>query len=134
MAVNRDETGRFVAGNKSGGRPKVPEELREAIRASCPDAVRYLVEVMSNPKEKTAYRIDAAKTLLDRGYGKPTQMQDVQLDISGAVGLDAQIRAILIERDKNRFYVDELLSKAGNVDGNADCTENASNADNARAE
>ena len=111
-----------------GGRPKIPEEVREIIKASCPDAVRYLVELMRNPKEKTAYRLDAAKTLLDRGYGKPAQMQDIQLDVSGAVGLDAQIRAILLERDKNRFYVDELLpSKVGNVD-------NADNADNARAD
>ncbi len=114
-----------------GGRPKIPADVKEAIRASCPDAVRYLVEVMSNPKEKTAYRLDAAKTLLDRGYGKPTQMQDVQLDVSGAVGLDAQIRAILIERDKNRFYVDDLLQHSGNADDNANRPDNA---DNTRAD
>ncbi len=127
MPANREKSGRFTTGVSGNplGRPKVPEELREAIRASCPDAVRYLVEVMSNPKEKTAYRLDAAKTLLDRGYGKPAQMQDIQLDVSGAVGLDAQIRAILIERDKKRFYVDEMLPPSVNADDNASTTDYA---------
>ena len=130
MSIKRDKSGRFLPGHSEGGRPKIPQEVREAIRAACPEAVEYLIELMSNPEEKTAYRLDAAKTLLDRGYGKPVQMQDVQLDMSGAVSLDAQIRAILIERDKNRFYADDLLTKAGNDDINADNPDNTSNPDN----
>lgn len=127
MPANRENSGQFQKGQSGNpnGRPKIPVEVREAIRAACPEAVQYLIELMSNPEEKTAYRLDAAKTLLDRGYGKPVQMQDVQLDMSGAVGLDAQIRAILIERDKNRVYVDEMLSPSGNADDNADNANNA---------
>ena len=130
MSANREKTGQFQKGQSGNpsGRPKIPEDVRIKIRAACPEAVDYLIELMSNPEEKTAYRLDAAKTLLDRGYGKPVQMQDVQLEMSGAVDLDAQIRAILIERDKNRFYANDLLTKAGNDDGNPD------NPDNARAE
>ena len=131
---NRTARGRPFQKGQSGnpaGRPKMPEDVKSKIRCACPEAVDYLIELMSNPKEKTAYRLDAAKTLLDRGYGKPVQMQDVQLEMSGAVDLDAQIRAILIERDKARFYADDLLTKAGNDDDNASNTDNP---DNARAE
>ena len=130
MPANRENSGQFQKGQSGNpnGRPKIPVEVREAIRAACPQAVEYLIELMSNPEEKTAYRLDAAKTLLDRGYGKPVQMQDVQLDMSGAVSLDAQIRAILIERDKSRFYADDVLTKSENVDDN---TDNADNPDNA---
>ena len=136
MPANRENSGLFQKGQSGNpnGRPKIPVEVREAIRAACPQAVEYLIELMSNPEEKTAYRLDAAKTLLDRGYGKPVQMQDVQLDMSGAVSLDAQIRAILIERDKNRFYADDVLVKSENVDDNTDNADNASSPDNARAE
>ncbi len=81
MPANRDENGRFVAGNNANpsGRPKVPKDVREATRAACPEAVQFLINLMRNPKEKTAYRLDAAKTLLDRGYGKPESMSKIEL-------------------------------------------------------
>lgn len=100
MPVLRDKTGRFLPGNaSSGGRPKIPEEVREATRAACPEAVQLLVKIMRDEKQKTAYRLDAAKTLLDRGYGKPVQMQDVALDVVGGLDVRAQVRSILLERD-----------------------------------
>ena len=79
MAVNRDKNGRFVAGNSGGGRPKIPADVKEAIRAACPEAVQFLIELMRNTREKTAYRLDAAKTLLERGYGKPESMSKIEL-------------------------------------------------------
>ena len=72
MTEKRDENGRFVAGNPGGGRPKVPADVREAIRAACPEAVKVLIDLLHSKKE--AYRLEAAKTLLDRGYGKPESM------------------------------------------------------------
>lgn len=84
MAENRDAKGRFVAGNPGGGRPKVPADVREAIRAACPEAVRVLVELLHSKKE--AYRLEAAKTLLDRGYGKPETMSRVELSGSAESG------------------------------------------------
>ena len=54
-----------VSGNPSG-RPKIPADVREAIKAACPEAVRVLIELLHSKKE--AYRLEAAKTLLDRAF------------------------------------------------------------------
>ena len=80
MTENRDKNGRFVAGNKSnGGRPKYPQEVKDAIKAACPEAVEVLIGIMRDATEKTAYRLEAAKTILERGYGKPEVMSKVEL-------------------------------------------------------
>lgn len=83
-----------------GGRPKIPEDVKEAIRAACPKAVSVLVSMLNSKKE--AYRLEAAKTLLDRGYGKPVQMQDVSLDLTGTLDVVAQIRRVVMEMDNDR--------------------------------
>ncbi len=79
MPANRDENGRFVAGNNANpsGRPKVPKDVREAIKAACPEAVRVLIELLHD--KKSLIRLEAAKTLLDRGYGKPESMSKIEL-------------------------------------------------------
>ena len=81
MPCKRDENGRFIPGTipNPTGRPKVPQEVREAIRAACPEAVETLIGIMRNMKEKTPYRLEAAKILLERGYGKPEAMSKVEL-------------------------------------------------------
>ena len=81
MPTNRTATGQFSAGTSGNptGRPKVPKEVREAIRAACPEAVETLIWIMRNVKEKTPYRLEAAKILLERGYGKPEAMSKVEL-------------------------------------------------------
>ena len=77
MTVKRDENGRFLPGNSGSGRPKIPADVKEAIKAACPEAVRVLIELLHSKKE--AYRLEAAKTLLDRGYGKPESMSKIEL-------------------------------------------------------
>ena len=117
MTVNRDKAGRFIAGNKSGGRPKIPEDVKEAIRAACPEAVQYLIELMRNPKEKTAYRLDAAKTLLDRGYGKPEMMSKVELSTKE----DTQIIFRWMNEDtNNNITVSAENDAAGNTQADRD--------------
>jgi hypothetical protein len=56
-----------------GGRPKVPEELREAFRALTPRAIRTLRKAM---KEGGAVGVKASEVVLERGWGKVAQQID----------------------------------------------------------
>lgn len=107
MSANRQKTDKKApktafkpgqSGNPSG-RPKMPDNLREAIRAACPAAVELLVSIVTDTDVRAADRLKAAEILLERGYGKPAQSQDINLDVSGGLDVGAQIRAILLEDD-----------------------------------
>ena len=100
MPENRAKTGQFVAG-KSGnphGRPKIPDNIKEAFRALVPEAVEILGAIMRNPKEKTLGRLDAIKTILDRAYGKPAQSQDISFDVNNTADVLTQIRRVAMEQ------------------------------------
>ncbi|MBO7668987.1 MAG: hypothetical protein J6S60_00220 [Oscillospiraceae bacterium] len=79
---DRDAKGRFAPGNKStGGRKALPEDLKMAFRAACPDALRVLVEIVNKEEAKDSDRIRAAEIILDRGYGKPVQAIRAEDDV-----------------------------------------------------
>ena len=65
-----------------GGRPKVPEELREAFRANSQDACDALCKILKDPAAKDSDKIRAAEIILDRGYGKPTQAVDLEAAVT----------------------------------------------------
>lgn len=48
-------------------------ELQEKARRAGNDAVKALWDIVRNPISTDAAKISAAQTLLDRGYGRPTQ-------------------------------------------------------------
>ena len=76
--VKKDKSnGRFLPGNRSGGRPKMPEDLKKAFKEACPDALRVLVKIVNDEDAKHGDRIRAAEVILDRGYGKPVQAVDL---------------------------------------------------------
>ena len=79
MPQNRAKNGQFLPGTvpNPGGRPKIPQEVKEAIKAACPEAVQVLIELLHD--KKSLIRLEAAKTLLDRGYGKPETMSKIEL-------------------------------------------------------
>ena len=75
---DRDAKGRFVPGWKSnGGRKALPDDLKQAFREACPDALKTLVRIVNNEGAKDSDRIRAAEVILDRGYGKPVQAVDL---------------------------------------------------------
>ena len=56
-----------------GGRPRVLGDVQELARERSPEAINTLAQVMRDEKAPPAARVAAANSLLDRGYGKPTQ-------------------------------------------------------------
>ena len=68
------------SGNPNG-RPKMPEELRDAFRAAGPKALATLLEVLDGNYEgiKPADRLRASEILLNRGYGMPVQAIEAEI-------------------------------------------------------
>jgi hypothetical protein len=70
---------RFEPGQSGnpGGRPKDELGLRELARTKTRKAIETLESIMTNKKAAAAARVTAACALLDRGWGKPTQRQEL---------------------------------------------------------
>jgi hypothetical protein len=66
----------FVKGQSGnpGGRPKDQYGVRELAREYGLEAIRILRSIMRDKKAPQAARIAAGTALLDRGWGKPTQL------------------------------------------------------------
>jgi hypothetical protein len=76
----RDSNGRLVAGSKTpnpSGRPKGIGYVREIAQNYTEDAIRELYSIMTT-SEKDRDRLEAAKYLLDRGWGKPSTSVEIQ--------------------------------------------------------
>jgi hypothetical protein len=64
--------------NNPNGRPKTPEDVKEAFRSYTKEALEILVRIMQDENQKASDRLRAADSILDRGWGKP--YQQIQLD------------------------------------------------------
>jgi Family of unknown function (DUF5681) len=76
-----------VSGNP-GGRPKglvrrIHEETGDGA-----ELVDYMLSVFRDGHESTKSRVQAATWLADRGFGKPTQTQAVELSADGGLDLE----------------------------------------------
>lgn len=78
------------------GRPKANPEVREILKAASPDAARKLVALLESRTEKIA--LAAATEILDRTMGRPETIGKVQVEHSGSLSLQAEVRAALLER------------------------------------
>lgn len=80
----RDEkSGRFLPGNKSGGRRAMSDEVKEMLLAAAPDAVRLLIETMNNASVQPKIRVRCAEIVLDRVYGKAPQ--PIEAEMNGGI-------------------------------------------------
>lgn len=61
------------SGNPSG-RPKEIGHVKELARAQTENAIKTLIEIAGGVDQPAPARVAAATALLDRGWGKPTQM------------------------------------------------------------
>jgi len=79
----RNQKGQYLPGTvgTSPGRPKVPEDLKQAFRALSMDALNVLKSIMLNPEARDSDRSKAADSILDRAWGKPAQA----IEMSGGI-------------------------------------------------
>lgn len=70
-------------GRPKGSKNKVPNEVKELAQQYGAEALKTLAEIMRDGGQPGAARVSAANALLDRGYGKPVQANE----ISGKDGL-----------------------------------------------
>ena len=61
-----------------GGRSKLPADIREAFKAKAPQALEVLTRCLQSDDDRIAMM--AAQAILDRGYGKPTQSIDANIN------------------------------------------------------
>lgn len=108
---------RTGAGRPSGRRNKATIEqkltLEELARTHTDTALTVLVEVAQHGQSEAA-RVSAANSILDRGYGKPRQLEPepisptakVEYDADAAAKIDAEFRELL-EESLSKFSAKE---------------------------
>ena len=71
-----------------GGRPKgLVRRIREETEDGA-ELVDYMLSVFRDERESTRTRVAAATWLADRGFGRPTQTQAIELSTSGGFDLE----------------------------------------------
>ena len=61
--------------------PELPADIREAFKAKAPEALEVLERGLQSDDERIA--MQAAQAILDRGYGKPAQTIDANINEGG---------------------------------------------------
>jgi predicted ATP-dependent serine protease len=112
-----------VSGNPDG-RPKRPEtiaarrvvaDVKATARDLTLDAMDTLKQVMKDPKAPPAARVGAATAILDRGWGKPQQQIDANVNVIDGMAIEEQealiamLRAIQAERQARALPSPEAL-------------------------
>lgn len=76
--VERRPNGHWAPGSSGNPRGRVRDEkireVRELALAACPDAIKGLIDIMEDKKERAAVRATAMVEILNRGMGKALQM------------------------------------------------------------
>lgn len=92
MAFQKGQSG------NPGGRPKEDAEVKSLARASGPEAIQKLVELMRGDDRRTA--LAAAQALLDRGFGKPSQAVELSGEAGGPIETVTRIELVDLDDDR----------------------------------
>ena len=75
-----------------GGRPRIPDDVKQLARGYTREAIETAAEIMRNPGETGTARMSAVNTILDRAWGKAPQ--HISVDNTGNLS-DAELRTEL---------------------------------------
>lgn len=92
MQANRDKAGHFLKGvsGNPNGRPKIPDDVKRMLKEASLDATKLLIDTIADESANISYRLDAAKEVLNRVYGKSTQPIDGEIDAAIRVMLSGE--------------------------------------------
>ena len=83
----RGKDGRFLPGNKGGGRKPTPKEFKDLAESSSVEALETVINILRDPEAKHSDKIKAAEVILDRAYGKAKQSMDLEANVETQLGL-----------------------------------------------
>ena len=94
MPAKRNKAGQFVKGvsGNPSGRKKIPEEVKKMLKESTTEAARLLIDTVHTENASLGYRLDAAKEILNRVYGKSIQPIDGDMDTTVQIILSEGIQ------------------------------------------
>lgn len=105
-----------ISGNPNG-RPKIPEDVKNAFRAHTMEAKNTLVEIMRDTENRAGDRVRAAEVVLNRGWGTPEHA----IAVSGSVATVEVDTSKLGKKDQDAL----LNALAGIYSGNATMEDEA---------
>ena len=91
-----------------GGRPKgLTRRVRELVGEDGELIANYMLSVMTDEGARTADRLEAARWLADRGFGKPPQ--DVELALKGQEAVDVHAFVAFAAKYLPTEMLDEMI-------------------------
>ncbi len=94
----------FQKGNRSGGRKKFPEELRNSIMDATPEALENMIALMNDKNTSDGVRFKAAEWLL--GAIIPKAKADTNVNVSHShsiAGMLAEINSLKLPGAKEKM-------------------------------
>ena len=86
------KTGRFLPGNKGGGRKPTPDSVKMMLQAATEDAAKLLIQTIHDENAKLETRLDCAKAVMDRVYGKATQPLEGNMDTAIRILIEGDLK------------------------------------------
>jgi hypothetical protein len=83
-----------VSGNPGGRTKGLQRRVRELVGDDGDKIASFLFDVLNDTSEKTGERLDAAKILLERGWGKAP----IAVDVDGAPAKFVLVSAFAVQR------------------------------------